>query len=424
MAQAFLRDRKAPSLKVRVTPSGAKAFVFERKLNGRTLRRTIGAVGDWPIERARAEARRLGVIVDSGEDPRDIARQRQLEREAEAEQAREEARRRVITGLDAWDQYVREGAAIGFTKRGKWSPRHHQDHLDLASVGGIPKKRGKGVTAAGPLRELLQLPLYQISADEIQAWLKVQNETRPTRAALAFRLLRGFLNWCATQPSLSQIANPSAHTIPAVRRLVANGKPHSDSLQREQLAAWFNAVREDPNQIARVFLQVLLLTGARKGEIASLQWDDVDLQHGSLTIRDKVETSRVIPCTPYVINLLRKLPKRGPWVFGDGDSAPNIARNATYNHRRALLRAGLPHVTLHGLRRSFVSLSEWMVECPVGVIAQIVGHKPSAVQEKHYRVRPLSLLREWHSRIEKWMLLEAGIAFTPSDESHALKLVA
>ena len=44
-------------------------------------------------------------------------------------------------------------------------------------------------------------------------------------------------------------------------------------------------------------------------------------------------------------------------------------------------------MTLHGLRRSFKSLTEWL-EVPVGVVAQIQGHKPSATAEKHYTVRP------------------------------------
>jgi hypothetical protein len=63
---------------------------------------------------------------------------------------------------------------------------------------------------------------------------------------------------------------------------------------------------------------------------------------------------------------------------------------------------------LHGLRRSFGTLAEW-VECPAGVVAQIMGHKPSATAEKHYRQRPLDLLRLWHCRIEAWILAEAGI---------------
>ena len=38
-----------------------------------------------------------------------------------------------------------------------------------------------------------------------------------------------------------------------------------------------------------------------------------------------------------------------------------------------------------------------------------MGHAPSATAEKHYRVRPLDLLRKWHTTIEAWILTEAGI---------------
>lgn len=54
-----------------------------------------------------------------------------------------------------------------------------------------------------------------------------------------------------------------------------------------------------------------------------------------------------------------------------------------YAHNQAIEAANLPHVTLHGLRRSFGTLSEWC-EVPVGVVAQIQGHKLSALAEKHY----------------------------------------
>ena len=70
--------------------------------------------------------------------------------------------------------------------------------------------------------------------------------------------------------------------------------------------------------------------------------------------------------------------------------------------------AGVQGLTLHGLRRSFRSLSEWL-DVPVGVVAQIMGHKPSATAEKHYTVRPLDLLRVHHERIETWILDQAAL---------------
>jgi hypothetical protein len=52
-----------------------------------------------------------------------------------------------------------------------------------------------------------------------------------------------------------------------------------------------------------------------------------------------------------------------------------------------------------------------------------MGHSPSAIAEKHYRRRPLDLLRVWHTKIEGWILEQAGIE-QPSVEVGKLKIVA
>ena len=96
--QAFLRDSEAPGLRVRVTAAGAKSFVFESKLNRQTVRRTIGDVRSWSIEQARTEARRLAVVLDNGQDPRELERQQQAEREAQQAAAAVNA----VTVGEAW----------------------------------------------------------------------------------------------------------------------------------------------------------------------------------------------------------------------------------------------------------------------------------------------------------------------------------
>lgn len=88
-----------------------------------------------------------------------------------------------------------------------------------------------------------------------------------------------------------------------------------DSLQREQLAAWFAAVQKIRNPVISAYLQALLLTGARREELAGLRWDDVDFQWRSLSIKDKTEGERTIPLTPFVSQLLALLPRRNDWVF-------------------------------------------------------------------------------------------------------------
>jgi len=134
--------------------------------------------------------------------------------------------------------------------------------------------------------------------------------------------------------------------------------------------------------------------------------------------RRKIPTTAIRPLTPYVAALLAALPRRNEWVFSSPTAeSGRLQEPRSGQHNKALAAAGLPALSLHGLRRSFGTLAEW-VECPVGVVAQIQGHKPSATAEKHYRRRPLDLLRMWHVKIEGWILEQAGIE-QPGDELSA-----
>jgi integrase len=227
-----------------------------------------------------------------------------------------------------------------------------------------------------------------------------------------------------------------------------------DVLQKGQLKAWFSAVQQLRNTVISSCLQTMLLTGARPGEVLSLRWEDINTQWKGISIRDKVEGTREIPATPYVLHLLSALPHRNEWVFSSaralkmddnnvkrreakatkrGTDAPvgdvletsETGRIAEPNaaHTRACRAAGLEGLTLHGLRRSFKSLTEWL-EVPVGVVAQIQGHKPSATAEKHYTVRPLELLAMHHERIEAWILEQAGIEFDAEAEPSKFRVVA
>jgi integrase len=205
------------------------------------------------------------------------------------------------------------------------------------------------------------------------------------------------------------------------REALGKAGTKSDVLQRCQLSAWFAAVKQLPNPTIAACLQIMLLTGARPGEVLGLRWEDVNTQWAGIAIRDKVEGTREIPLTPYMAHLLASLPRRNEWVFSSPTSASGCLTEPNTPHTRACKAAGLEGLTLHGLRRSFKSLTEWL-EVPVGVVAQIQGHKPSATAEKHYTVRPLELLALHHGRIEAWILEQAGIVFDAQAEPGKLRL--
>ena len=412
---SFTWDTDAPRLAVRVT-AGAKSFVFESKLNRQTIRATIGDTRAWTLAAARDEARRLQTMVDQGIDPREEKR----ERIAAAEAKREAAKRIAAPATEAWQAYL-------VARTGRWSPRSLLDHQRLSNAGGIAKTRGRkpgegDTTQAGILLPLLGLPLEQIDADHVRTWLKVEAGKRPTQANNAFVRLRAFLNWCADRPEYRDQVRADACITRMARDELPKKASKDDCLQREQLPAWFAAVRQIGNPVIAAYLQGLLLTGARREELAGLTWEDVDFQWKAMTIKDKVDGERTIPLTPYVAAVLAALPRRNQWVFSSPTAASGRLQEPRIQHNKALAAAGLPALSIHGLRRSFGTLAEW-VECPAGVSAQIMGHKPSATAEKHYRVRPLDLLRMWHTKIEGWILEQAGVPHEARHEPGTLRVV-
>ena len=421
--QAFMWDVTAPGLGLRATPAGKPAYVFQSVYQGKDLRITIGSPAAWSIPDAQAKARELQRLIDEGKDPRDLKREAiaAVEAKRQQEQEREQADKvAAVTVGEAWAAYIAE-------RTPHWGDLHRKDHERLTRAGGETSKRGtrgRGVTIAGPLHPLLGLALRDLTAPVIEAWAAREAQTRPTAARLAWRLLKAFLGWCAEQPEYAPVL-PSVNPAKTKKAREALGKPKAkdDSLLKEQLPAWFAAVRSIGNPTVAAYLQTLLLTGARPGEVLAMRWDDLNTQWRGLTIRDKVEGERVIPLTPYVWHLLAALPRRNEFVFASSRNENTPLTEPNHAHDKACKVAAIDALTLHGLRRSFGTLSEWL-EAPSGVVAQIQGHKPSATAEKHYRVRPLDLLRVHHERIEAWILEQAGIVFDAKAAPGTLRVVA
>jgi len=434
--QAFLWDLDTRGLGLRATPNGKPAYIFQRQHKGKTVRLTIGSPDDWSIAQARTKAREFAHQIDAGHNPADLRKddvaaaqaareQREAERqqqEAEAEAQRQQEEREAIPFAEAWTAYLAD-------RKPNWGARHYADHEAMTSPGGKKTQRGtrgRGKTIAGPLHQFMAMPLRDLTPDVVTAWAAKEAKTRPTVARLALRLLRAFLNWCADHKEYKTVADTAAASNKRAREKLGKPKAKADALLKTQLPAWFAAVRRLNNPVHAAYLQMLLLTGARPSEVLILKWADLDMSRRGIMIRDKVEGDREIPLTPYVAHLLASLPRRGPFMFQstvDTGKGARPIRKPNQALDTVIADASIDHLTLHGLRRSFGTLAEWL-EIPAGVIAQIQGHKPSATAEKHYRVRPLDLLEVHHVRFEEWMLEQAGIPFDPAVEPGKLRAVA
>ena len=413
--QTIFWDGKTPGLGLRVTATGAKAFIFEARLNGKTIRMTIGAPRNWAIGDAQAEASRLKVMTDQGIDPRKVLADAIAAKEAAAAAVVAQQARETVTVGMAWGEYIA-------ARKPFWGAHHYADHVEVMQPGGEKRARSHKLTEPGALASLATVRLVELTPERVTEWAKAEGEKRAGRARLAARLLKAFLSWCAESPAYREIMTGNPAKNKSAREQLGKPKSQDSALQREQLAGWFAAVKQIGNPVISAYLQSLLLTGARPNELSGLRWADVDFQWSSMTIRDKVEGLRVIPLPPYMAHLLAALPRRNEFVFSSPTAASGHLTDTHDAFKKACAVAGI-ELTIYGLRRSFASLCEW-IEMPAGIAAQIQGHKPSGVREKHYIRRPLDLLRVWHVKIEAWILEQAGIEFVPVKQPGALRVVA
>ncbi len=411
-SQAFLRDSKCPWLAVRVTASGNKSFVFEAKLNGATVRTVIGDVAAWTIEAARQDANEKKIQVDRGIDPR---AQRRQAREAKVAQTAED-QRRAATVASAWTVYLSKGTP---PRKKAWKPRYVEDLKRAADPGGQTRQRGKGLTKPGPLHSLMARRLVDIDEDLIRDWYLVEAERGPAQAARALAMFSGFFSWCTKQREYRDLVQRDAAKPRHLTDVLPASRSRTDALEASQLRAWFAAALEHPNRTGSTYLIGLLLTGARREELAALKHTDVDYRWDKMKIADKYGESRVIPLAPYFKCMIQDLPvvEGNPFVFVSPGSALGRIAEPRSVLDRVLKKAGIGHVTIHGLRRSFSLLAE-VAGVPAGAIAQIMGHQPSALAER-YRPRPMDVLREHMTTIEGFILQKAGVS-CPS-ESAGLK---
>jgi integrase len=260
---------------------------------------------------------------------------------------------------------------------------HVRNHLAPTKLGGT---------------RLQQLRREQIAKH--YAWLLVDGrcdgETKPMSAstlrrihATLHRALRDAVRsrWISVNPA-SGVELPSAH-----------GKERT-AWDSAQVRHFLESVRRD--RLAPLWL-LYATTGARRGELLALRWDDVDLEaqtvsiHRSLTeaggalIEGEPKTrsgKRTIAIDPASAGILKRHRKAqtaerlaaGPkWhdmglVFANAEGDWLLPNRISSAFIAAVTRSGLPSLSLHGLRHSFATIALVERRQPVTVVSGRLGH--------------------------------------------------
>jgi integrase len=432
VAFVLVRDATYTGLRLRVTAAGGKFWQFEARIAGKLFTRSLGA---WPavsIGAAQKSAGKLRAITGEKKDPRELERQAAAEAARvaaeDAAQAAAAAAQAVIAAAAAaaqaltvghvWPLYLANGRP---KRKDAWKPGYRADLEAMAAQGGVPKKRGQGLTRPGPLFPLLAMALADVNEDTLKSWFDQEALAGKHQAARALMMFRGFLRWCSARPAYRKLTDRDAGRAAAILENLPPNTKRTDALEAAQVPGWWAGVEQLSNRTASAYLRAMLVTGARREELAGLTWDNVDFPWRKLTIADKVDSTRVIPLTPYLAQLLATLPRVGPFVFASASKTGRLSDTRT-SHAKALQSASIEGLTIHGLRRSFSLLGE-AAGAPAGAIAQIMGHKPSATAEG-YRPRSVDALRPFAELIEAHVLALAGVTFDCAVEPGKLRVVA
>lgn len=394
--QYLVWDEKFTGLGVLVSPKGSKSFVYQSRVGSKQKRITLGKYPLMSLQDAIDRASEVSKQMVLGIDPKQ-AKNAQLEKNKQIELSKKQEK---ITFGQAFTKYFH-------TKKHNWSDNYIKDHI-ISAKPYLSEDIKDGYTS-GCLAHLWHVPLGQLTPEFIEAWAINENKKRKTRMALSYRIYRAFVNWANERSEYQGLIPHNSATAKIVTSSIAKVGRDKYSLQRQQLKQWFATI-EQIHPVHAKALVCMLLNGSRPEEMLSLTWDKVDFEWDTITIIDKVDQwERVIPLTPYVKHLLQGLPKISEFIFATPSSSTHVILGKSYRH--AVASANLPPLPPKAMRKSFSNLSEW-VSVPYGVVKQIMGHRPSATDEKHYKDRPIDLLRHWHTIIEYFILTEAGVDLT------------
>jgi len=346
-------DEVVSGLGVAVHPSGTKTFFYLKKVQGWPERTTIGPFPDITVERARGRASEMNGKLSTWKS-HGYAGQNPLEQRTKVP---------TLGGvLDHYcEQHLRANAKNGDAaiKYAQW-----QFNFYLASW----KNR----------------PLSSISRQQVrEKHAEIGTAHGMVTANRITTFLRTLFNH-AIHPDVSlwDGANPCAKP----KKFLFLEKSRERVIQRDEAPRFFEQLQKESHRDLRDFLLLALATGARRGTVLAMRWEQVDWQRGLWTIpepkgRKSSSKPHIVPLTKLAISVLRtRVNGGGEWVF------PGRKGHVTTLKKpwaRFLERTGLDDLRFHDLRRSLATF-EGETGAATELIQKTLGHQQASAATKIY----------------------------------------
>jgi integrase len=367
--QTLLWDGDVKGFALRVTSGGAKSFVLDYRADGRQRRFTIGSYPDWSVQAARQCAKELKREIDQGRDP----------------MGERHEGRSAPTLLDLWERYQAEHLP-------RKAPRAQADERSIWEKIILPRLGKLKLSAIDHAAiDALHRDITTIRGTPVRANRTIETLRKAFNLAIRW-------NWCERNPASGVRRNPE--------------DKRSRYLTKKEIAALVQALNDHSEPMSANAIKLLMLTGARRGEVLGATWAMFDLDNGVWTkpsAHTKQRRLHRVPLSGPALRLLtelkeeaaRKARKDGvsmnPYVFPGANGKPltDIKRSWT----SICLKAGLieqvpkkarngkplngkdgkpvmvaqPSVRMHDLRHSFASILV-SAGASLPLIGQMLGH--------------------------------------------------
>lgn len=347
--ERILWDEELVGYGLRISPTGVKTYFIQYRdlpgRAGRTRRLKLGRHGELTPDQARRLAEdRLGQ-VRHGANP-SAERKKALKAPSVAELAH---------------RYMEQHAK---PKKKPLSVRNDEQLLRLHILPALGRER-----------------VADLSREQVSAFHHSLRDI-PIQANRALALLSKMMNLAEGWDLRPGGSNPCRH-VEKFKERHRERFLSGEELGRlgDVLAHAEAAEQEEP--VAILAIRLLLFTGARKGEILALRWEEVDFERPCLRLADSKTGEKVVPLSAPALKLLAGSPRLedNPYVcYG--------ARKGTHFqglHRpwaRLRKKAGLEGVRLHDLRHTFASYGA-SSGLGLPIIGGLLGHKQAATTQRY-----------------------------------------
>ena len=319
-----VRDTELRGFGVRILPSGRKSYFVHAQTDGRRVWTKIGDADAMPLADARDLARSHLAASRTGDQfrPSEIATETPFE--------------------DVADAVFRLQSQL-------WKPNTLEVNRGYLKNQILPRFRGQ--------------PIGAITSADVQHWFASLRST-PAAADRAAPVLSVIMREAETLGFRPEGTNPCGN----IRRYRRRGRERF--LSREETRRLGTVLKLHDGDILAAAVKLLALTGCRRSEIMTLQWQDY--RDGHLFLSDGKTGPRTVWLSSAARTVLDGLPRNGAWVFpGRSGTAPTKGVNKFW--RRLRNEAGLRDVRLHDLRHGYASLALQRGET-ILTIGRLLGH--------------------------------------------------